>query len=166
MYQAAIACTPILPRVDRFSAYDTGYGTRSRRISSVMSLPRMFDTCNIPTKRSRLSLSGTDDSLTCKIEVNDFDFEIGPSSTNSFKKLLKTSGTILYDGDNAVTSKLVAQKDESKSHYFKQEEQKSDSKPFVVKCHIQIYSNFSHNNKINYYIILYIKAAGGQRRKT
>lgn len=96
----------------------------------------MFDTCNIPTKRSRLSLPGTNDSLTCKTEDDDFDFGIGPtSSTSSFDKLLKTSGTILYDGDNAVASKSVTQKDESKSHYFKQEEQKSDSKSFVVKCH-------------------------------
>lgn len=112
-------------------------------------MPRIFDTCNIPTKRSRLSLPGTNDSLTYKTEDDDFDFGIGPtSSTSSFDKLLKTSDTILYDGNNAVASKSVAQKDESKSHYFKQEEQKSDSKSFVVKCHTQICSNFLHNNKI------------------
>ncbi|XP_071646368.1 uncharacterized protein C18orf63-like [Temnothorax longispinosus] len=131
-YEAAvIACTPMLPRVNKFSARDTGYGTRSR-ISSVTPLPRAI-ACDIPTKRSRLSLPGINDSLTCKTEIDDFDLAIGPTcSTSNFDKLLKTAGsisTVLYDADSAVASKPIVQKDESNSHYFKQE--KSESKPLV-----------------------------------
>lgn len=154
-YQAAVlACTPILPKIDRFPACDTGYGTRSRRISSLITpAPRLLDTCDIPTKRSRLSLPGINDSLTCKTEVGDFDFGIGPTcSTSSFDKLLKTAGNIskiLHDADNALASKPTVQKDESESHYFKQQEQESESKASVVNMlYTQIYSNSSHNNKI------------------
>lgn len=132
-YQVAVlARTPILPRVNRFSAYDTGYGTGSRKIKN-MSLSRAFDTCDIPTKRSRLSLPGTNNSLTCKTEIDDFDLGIG--STSNFDKLLKTAGsisTVLYDADSDVISKPIVQKDESKSHYFKQEEQEFENKLSVV----------------------------------
>ncbi|XP_011641376.1 uncharacterized protein C18orf63-like [Pogonomyrmex barbatus] len=128
MYQAAIlACTPMLPKVDKFSDWGTGYGTGSRRIRNVM--PRMFDTCDIPTKQSRLSLSGINKSVMCKTEI-DLDFGINP--TNNFNKVLKTTDTIstmLYD--NAVTDKSVVQKDESKSNYFKQKEEKFESNSLV-----------------------------------
>lgn len=76
----------------------------------------------------------------CKTEIDDFDFKIGPMcSTSNFDKLLKTAGnisTVLYDGNSVVTSKPIVQKDESKSHYFKQEEQASESKPVVNMLYI------------------------------
>jgi len=119
---------------DRYPAYDSGYGTRSRKIS-VTPLPRMFDTCDIPLKRSRLSLPGINDSLTSKTEDDDFNFGISPTcSTSNFDKLLKTVGsisTVPYDADSAV-SKPIVQKGETKSHYFKEKEQESESKAFVV----------------------------------
>jgi len=121
----------MLPR-DRIPAYDSGYGTRSRKISSVTSLPRMFDTCDIPLKRSRLSLPGINDSLTCKTEDDDFNFGISPCSTSNFDKLLKTVGSISYDADSTMANKSIVQKDETKSHYFKEKEQEFESKAFVV----------------------------------
>ncbi|XP_011878445.1 PREDICTED: uncharacterized protein C18orf63-like [Vollenhovia emeryi] len=134
-YQAAVlACTPILSRVDRFSACDTGYGTRSRKSSSVTPLSRSFDTCDIPTKRSRLSLPKVNDSLAFKTdnETDDFNFGNGPTCTTSnFDKLLKTAGSIsmaLFNADSAVASKPIIQENESKSHYFKQE---SENKSFM-----------------------------------
>ncbi|CAL1681677.1 unnamed protein product [Lasius platythorax] len=129
---AVLTCTPVLSKV-RLPAYDTGYGTQSRRISSVTPLLRIPDTCDIPTKRSRLSLSRTDDSLTCATEIDDFDLDIKPCFTNKLN-LIKAAGSIsaiLCDVDNATVSKPIVQKDESKSCYFKTEEQKSESKPFV-----------------------------------
>lgn len=112
-------------------------------------LLRIPDTCDIPTKRSRLSLSRTDDSLTCATEIDDFDLDIKPCFTNKLN-LIKTAGSIsaiLCDVDNATVSKPIVQKDESKSCYFKTEEQKFESKPFVVNM-LPICSNFSYNNEI------------------
>lgn len=123
------------------------------------SLFRTFDTCDIPTKRSRLSLPGINDSLTCT-EIDDFNFKIDPTcSTNNFDKLLKTTDNIstLHDVDSAMASKPIVQKDESKSHYFKQEEQESESKSFVVNMlYTQTFhNNFSDNNEtINNNIML------------
>jgi len=37
-----------------------------------------------------------------------------------------------YNADSAVASKPIVQKGESKSHYFKEKEQESESKAFVV----------------------------------
>ncbi|XP_039306961.1 uncharacterized protein LOC120358146 [Solenopsis invicta] len=139
VYQAAtLACTPMLPRVHRFPACDSGYGKLSGKMSNITSLRRMFDTCDIPTKRSRLSLPGINNSLTCKTETDDFSLGIGPTcSTRNFDKLLKTAGSIsavLYDDDSAVASKpVVHQKEERKSHYFEQEGQESESKSFVER---------------------------------
>ncbi|XP_029662799.1 uncharacterized protein C18orf63-like [Formica exsecta] len=129
---ADLACTPILPRV-RLPAYDTGYGTQSRKIGTVTPLLRMPDTCDIPTKRSRLSLSRTDDSLTCATEIDNFDLDIKPCSTSRFNRL-NTAGsisTLLCDVDNDMVSKPIIQKDERKSCYFKTEEQKSENKSFM-----------------------------------
>lgn len=153
MYQAAVlACTPILPRVDGFSTYDSAYNTRSRRISTVTPLSRTLDTSGIPIKRSRLSLPGINNSLTCKTEINDFDFGINPTRSTNFDKLLKTTGnisTVLFNADSAMVSKSIIQKDESTSHYFKQEEQESESKSLVVNMfYMQVYRKFSYNNKI------------------
>lgn len=98
----------------------------------------MPDTCDIPTKRSRLSLSKTDDFLTCATEINDFDLDIKPCSASKFNRL-KTTGsisTILCDEDNDdVVSKPIVQKDECKSYYFKtkeQSEEQSENKSFMV----------------------------------
>ncbi|XP_025267565.1 uncharacterized protein C18orf63-like [Camponotus floridanus] len=129
---AALACTPVLPALPkvRLSAYDTGYGTQSRKINTVML--QMPDTCDIPTKRSRLSLSKTDDFLTCATEIDDFDLDIKPYSASKFNRL-KTTGRIstLCDENNGVVSKPIVQKDESKSYYFKTEEQKFENKSFM-----------------------------------
>lgn len=100
-----------------------------------MSVSRTFDTCDIPTKRSRLSLPGINNSLTCKID------DLGIGSTKNFDKLLKTAdgiSTVLYDADSDVISKPIIQKDESKSHYFKQEEQEFENKFSVVNM---LYAN-------------------------
>lgn len=108
----------------------------------------MPDTCDIPTKRSRLSLSRTDDSLTCATEIDNFDLDIKPCSTSRFNRL-KTAGsisTLLCDVDNDMVSKPIIQKDERKSCYFKTEEQKSENKSFMVNI-LHIYNNFSYNNK-------------------
>lgn len=102
----------------------------------------MPDTCDIPTKRSRLSLSRTD-SLTCATEIDNFDFDIKPCSTSKFN-WLKTAGsisTLLCDVNNDIVDKSIVQKDESKSYYFKTEEQKSENKSFMVNM-LHIYNNF------------------------
>ncbi|XP_036144522.1 uncharacterized protein C18orf63-like [Monomorium pharaonis] len=132
MYQAAtLAYTPLSSKVDRFSVCDSGYGTLSRKTRNVISLRQMFNTCDIPTKRSRLSLPGMNNSLTCETEDDNFDLGISPtSSTSNFNKLFKTTdniSTVLYDEDNAMASKPIVQKNERKSHYFEQE-QESESK--------------------------------------
>lgn len=92
----------------------------------------MPDTCDIPIKRSRLSLSRADDSLTCATEIDDFDLGIKPCLSNKLNliKTVDSISTILCDVDNI--SKPIVQKDESKSYYFKTEEQKSENKFFVV----------------------------------
>ncbi|KYN32394.1 hypothetical protein ALC56_13251 [Trachymyrmex septentrionalis] len=141
-YQAAVlACTPMLPRIDKFSIRDTGYGTRSRR-SSNKTPSRTYDFCDIPTKRSRLLPPGINNSLTCKTEVDDFDFGIEPTcSTSKFDKFLKTAGniaTILCNADSAMTSKPIMEKNEEKSHYFKQEESKPENKALVVNIHANL----------------------------
>jgi len=113
----------------------------------------MPDTCDIPTKRSRLSLSKTDDFLTCATEIDDFDLDIKPCSASKFNRL-KTTGrisTLLCDEDNGVVSKPIVQKDESKSYYFKTEEQKFENKSFMVNILYTIYiiyNNFSYNKII------------------
>ncbi|KYN08501.1 hypothetical protein ALC62_00485 [Cyphomyrmex costatus] len=145
-YQAAVlACTPMLPKVEKFSNCDTGYGTRSRRFRNEMP-SRTIDSGDIPTKRSRLSLPEINNSLTYKTEVNDFDFGMGPTcSTSNFDKFLKTAGniaTILCDPDSAMASKPIMQKNEEKSHYFKQEESKSENKALVVNIHVNLYQFF------------------------
>lgn len=103
----------------------------------------MPDTCDIPTKRSRLSLSKTDDFLTCATEIDNFDLDIKPCSASKFNQL-KTTGNIstsLCDEDNDVINKSIIQKDERKSYYFKTEEQseeQSENKSFMVNI-IYIY---------------------------
>ncbi|XP_029155534.1 uncharacterized protein C18orf63-like isoform X2 [Nylanderia fulva] len=131
-FQTAVLtpCSPVLPRV-RLPAYDTGYGTQSRRLRSVMPSLRVPDTCDIPAKRSRLSLSKTDDSLTCATEINDFDLGIKTCLSNKLNRV-KTEdsiSTILCDVDNI--SKPIVRKDENESCYFKTEEQKSENKFFM-----------------------------------
>ncbi|XP_072764048.1 uncharacterized protein C18orf63-like [Anoplolepis gracilipes] len=123
---AVLACTPVLPR-GRLSAYDTGYYTQSRKINTLTPLCQIPDIC--PTKRLRLSLSRTDDSLTCATEIDDFDLNIKPCSTNKFNRLKTGSISTLCNVDNDIGySKPIIQKDESKSCYFKTEEQKSENK--------------------------------------
>lgn len=121
-----MAYTPVLPRTDRFSTYDTGYGTQSRRINSTSSSFDISNMCEIPTKRMRLSLSRANDSLICGIETADLDLGISlPScSTNKFQrsKTIDNIPVILRDADNVAGSSMI-QRDESKSHYFKKEEQ-------------------------------------------
>lgn len=102
----------------------------------------MPDTCDSPTKRSRLSLSKTDDFLTCATEIDDFDLDIKSYSASKFNRL-KTTGrisTLLCDDeDNGVVSKPIVQKDESKSYYFKTEEQKFENKSFMVNIYYIYY---------------------------
>lgn len=104
-------------------------------------LSRTFDSCDIPTKRSRLSLPGIN-SFTCKTEVADFDFGIGSTrSTSNFDKFLKTAdniATILCDADSIMASTSIAEKNEKKSHYFKQEETKPENNALVVNIHANL----------------------------
>lgn len=106
----------------------------------------MPDICDIPIKRSRISLSRADDSLTYATEIDDFELDIKPSLSNKLN-LIKTAesiSTILCDVDNI--SKSIVQKDESKSCYFKTKEQNSENKSFVVNM-LSICNNFSYNNE-------------------
>lgn len=146
MYQAAVLVyTPMLSRVDGFSAFDTAYDTRSRR-STVTPLSRTLDTSGIPIKRSRLSLPGINNSLTCKTEIDDFDFGINPTCSTNFKAAGNIS-TVLFDADSAMVSKPIVQKNENKSHYFKQEEQESESKSVVNMLYMHVYRNVSYKNE-------------------
>ncbi|KAL0126680.1 hypothetical protein PUN28_005212 [Cardiocondyla obscurior] len=129
-YQGTILpYSPMLPKIDRYSICDTGYGTGLRKISNIS---RTFDTCNIPTKRSRLSLPGINNSSMGKTEIN-YDIVISSTcSTNNCDKLFKITGlSTIYSTDSAVASKSLKQEDKSKSHYFKQEEQISGDKSFL-----------------------------------
>ncbi|XP_050456175.1 uncharacterized protein C18orf63-like [Cataglyphis hispanica] len=128
-HTADLAYTPILPRV-RLPAYDTGYGTQSRKISTVTPLLRMPDTCDIPTKRSRLSLSRTD-SLTCATEIDNFDIKSRFTSKFNWLKTAGSISTLLCDVNNDIVDKSIVQKDESKSYYFRTEEQESENKSFM-----------------------------------
>lgn len=109
----------------------------------------MPNTCDIPTKRSRLSLSKTDDFLTCATEIDDFDLDIKSCSASKFNRL-KTTGrisTLLCNKDNDIVSKSIIQKDESKSYYFTSEEQKSENKSFMVNI-LNTYIIIFHNRII------------------
>ncbi|KAH0951643.1 hypothetical protein HN011_011092 [Eciton burchellii] len=129
VYQTAVVpCTPISSRTNRFSICDTGYNTRSERIQS-MNRSQAYDTCEIPTKRSRLSLSKTNEPYTCGTEVDDYDFGISPMrSTNEFKSL-KTPDNIpnISNADTSVFDKSIVE-DERKSPYFTEEGEKIEVK--------------------------------------
>ncbi|XP_012232261.2 uncharacterized protein C18orf63-like [Linepithema humile] len=131
-YQATVLAYTPASRIAGFSTCDTGYGTQSRRTSRTTHLSRMPDTCDIPTKRTRLSLSNIDDYLTCKSEIDDFDFTIGPArcSTSNFKplKIADKCSAMLCDGDSVATSESIVQRDKNKSHYFEQKKKEIENK--------------------------------------
>ncbi|EZA58291.1 hypothetical protein X777_01248 [Ooceraea biroi] len=119
------AVTPIPSRFNRFATCDTGYGTESERIKSTARF-RTPDTCEIPAKRSRMPLPRASQSLTCGIEVDDYDFGISPMcSANEFKspKTPSNISSILYRADSTVP---VVEENERKSSYFTQEEQETE----------------------------------------
>jgi hypothetical protein len=97
-----------------------------------MNRSQAYDTCEIPTKRSRLSLSKTNEPYTCGTEVDDYDFGISPMrSTNEFKSL-KTPDNIpnISNADTSVFDKSIVE-DERKSPYFTKEGEKIEVKSAV-----------------------------------
>lgn len=118
--------TPILPKTDKFAGYDSGYGTKSRTVSKMATSPLYIaDTCGIPTKRARMSLTRTGDSFTCGTECSYFDFGISPTCSTDRSQRHRNVGNllaILHDVDDIET---IVSKDESKSSYFGNEETRS-----------------------------------------
>lgn len=120
----------------RFPAsYDTGYGTQSRRIRTPSF--RTPDTCEIPTKRTRLSLSRTNDDFLMREsdEFDDFDCGISPTcSTSKFPRSRNTgdASAMAFDVDSEICLAGIVQKDENRSCYFEEEEERSQGKSLTV----------------------------------
>ncbi|XP_032674916.1 uncharacterized protein C18orf63-like [Odontomachus brunneus] len=134
-YRAALqVCTPIVPKTDKLSGYDSGYCTKSRTVSNMATSPLYIaDTCGIPTKRARMSLTRTDDSFTCGTECSDFDFGISPmcsTDRSQRRKNVRNLSAILHDVDDIKT---IVPKDERKSSYFGNEEIRSRADETTVK---------------------------------
>lgn len=88
----------------------------------------MSSTCDIPTKRPRLSLVKSHDSLICEAEIDDFDLNNSPTCTFIPRKTIDKISTVLCDADNTVFRKPDVQNTETKSCYFNQEKQENKNK--------------------------------------
>lgn len=73
----------------------------------------------------RMSLTRTDDSLTCVTESGDFDFGIGPACSTDVSPRYGDVGKLFAISCDEDGIETIVPKDESKSSYFGDEEARS-----------------------------------------